>query len=82
MLLFKVVYLRNPVSTKEDTRTQAPCVAPSEASGTPGSELKSGGVQPVQYPATALFGQWGWQAIIVLFLIGVCAGATKCFCTG
>ena len=82
VLFYNVVILGNPVTTKEDTRTQAPCVAPPGVSETPGSELKSGGSQLVQYPATAPFGRWGWQAIIALFLVGVCAGATKCFCTG
>ena len=75
--------LGDPSDTKEDAHAFTACEAPSDAAVTPGPELLSGEIQPLQYPATVpCSGGWGWHAVLGLFLLGLCAGATKCFCTG
>ena len=68
---------------KEDTRGPAACMAPSGVALTPEPEPVPGKIQPLQYPATApCSGVWGWRAILGLLLLGICAGATRCLCTG
>ena len=80
LVLLLTIASGDPV-TKDDTHGPASCVDPSDAAKTPGPELVSGKVQPRQYPATApCSGVWGWHAILGLLLLGICAGATRCFC--
>ena len=81
LVLLLTIALGDPV-TKEDTHGPASGVDPSDAAKTPGPASITGEVvQPRQYPATApCSGVQGWHAILGLLLLGIFAGATRCFC--